>query len=89
MSRLQEAVDSFAAAWLARTGEKPTQDTLLDGQFCEQTEQPMCLCLKLAVGIGGMINFEGLTCATSGKPVTAESYAWMDEARAERAQERA
>ena len=85
MSRLQEAVDIFAADWLSRNGEKPSQDEVLDGEFCAQTGQPFCLCLKLATGIGGMINFAGLMCMRSGKPVTAESYEWMDEARAERA----
>lgn len=85
MSRLQEAVDRFAADWQARAGEKPSQDTLLDGVFCAQTSEPFCLCLKLATGIGAMIDFTGLTCAFSGKPVTVESYEWMDEARRERA----
>lgn len=84
MSRLQEAVDSFAAAYLAAHGEKPPQDFLFDGTFCGQTDQPFCLCLKLGTGLGAMINFTGLTCAPTGKPVTAESYEWMDEARTER-----
>ncbi len=84
MSRLQDAVDAFAAGWLARTGEKPSQDLVLDGEFCLHTGQPFCLCLKLGTGLGAMIGFTGLTCARSGKPVTAESYEWMDEARAER-----
>lgn len=85
MSRLQNAVSDFAARWLAEHGEKPTQDLLLDGTFCKQTGQPFCLCLKLGTGLGGMIDFTGLTCRESGKEVTAESYAWMAEARAERA----
>lgn len=85
MSRLQEAVDAFAAAWLERTGEKPPQDTVFDGTFCSQTGQPFCLCLKLGTGLGAMIDMTGLTCARSQKPVTAESYEWMNEARAERA----
>ena len=85
MSRLQEAIDRFAADWLARTGEKPPQDTVFDGAFCEATGQPFCLCLKLGTGLGAMINFTGLTCGATGKPVTAESYEWMNEARAERA----
>lgn len=84
MSRLQEAVNSFADTWLAEHGERPTQDMLLDGTFCKQTGQPFCLCLKLGTGLGLMINFTGLTCQGSGKPVTAESYEWMDEARKER-----
>ncbi len=85
MSRLQVAVDKFAADWLAETGEQATQDMLLDGTFCKRTGQPFCLCLKLGTGLGAMINFTGLTCASSGKPVTAESYEWIDEGRAERA----
>ena len=85
MSRLQEAVNQFAADWLARTGEKPEQDTLNDGSFCAATGQPFCLCLKLGTGLGVMIDMTGLTCAPTGKPVTAESYEWMSEARAERA----
>ena len=85
MSRLQEAVDKFAADWLAQTGEKPPQDTVLNGTFCAGTEQPFCLCLKLGTGLGAMIDLTGLTCQASGKPVTAESYEWMDEAKAERA----
>lgn len=84
MSRLQIAVDIFVADYLARTGEKPHQEWLSDGTFCKETGEPFCLCLKLATGIGGMINFTGLTCKESGKPITAESYEWMDEARAER-----
>lgn len=85
MSRLQDAANAFAAGWLTQTGAKPSEDTLYDGTFCSQTGQPFCLCLKLGTELGAMINFTGLTCATSGKPVTAESYEWMDEARAERA----
>ena len=85
MSKLQEAVDKFAADWLERTGEKPSQDTVFNGIFCSQTGQPFCLCLKLATGIGAMIDMTGLTCKQSMKPVTDESYEWMREARAERA----
>lgn len=84
MSRLQETIDRFAADWLAQTGEKPPQDTVYDGTFCTVTGQPFCLCLKLGTGLGAMIDMTGLTCAQSGKPVTAESYEWMAEARAER-----
>ena len=85
MSRLQEAVDKFAADWLERTGEKPSADEVVDGLFCSQTGQSFCLCLKLATGLGQMIDMTGLTCLRSQKPVTAESYEWMDEARRERA----
>ena len=85
MSRLQEAVGRFAAGWLAQSGEEPPQDTLLNGAFCASTGQPFCLCLKLGTGLGTMIDVTGLTCVPTGKPVTAESYEWMGEARAERA----
>jgi hypothetical protein len=85
MSRLQDVVDKFAADWLALQDEKPSQDTVISGAFCAQTGQPFCLCLKLATGLGAMIDFTGLTCLESGKPVTAESYEWMNEARTERA----
>lgn len=37
MSRLQVAVNTFAADWLARTGDKPSLDTVIDGPFCAQT----------------------------------------------------
>lgn len=84
MSRLQEAVVQFAGDWLARTGKKPPQDTLWDGTFCHLTGQPFCLCLKLGTGLGTIIDMTGLTCAPTGKPVTAESYEWMAEARSER-----
>jgi hypothetical protein len=84
MSRLQDAVNKFAREWQAEYGEKPSQDALLDGTFCKVTGQSFCLCLKLGTGLGSMINLAGLTCRGSGKPVTAESYEWMDEARAER-----
>lgn len=84
MSRLQDAVNKFAAGWLAWYGAKPSQDMVIDGPFCAQTGQPFCLCLKLATGLGNMIDMTGLTCIQSGKPVTAESYEWMAEARAER-----
>ena len=86
MSRLQEAVNAFARQWLADHGLKPSADTLTDGTFCTQSGQPFCLCLRLALGVGQMINMTGLTCLPSGKPVTAESYLWLDEARAERRQ---
>jgi hypothetical protein len=85
MSRLQEATNKFAADWLAAHGEKPSADMLTDGEFCKTTGQPFCLCLKLGTGLGTMINFAGLTCRASGKPVTDESYEWIDEAIAERA----
>ena len=85
MSRLQEAVNKFAADWLAARGQKPSQDEVTSGAFCSQTGQPFCLCLKLGTGLGNMIDMTGLVCLNSNKPVTAESYEWMAEARAERA----
>lgn len=85
MSRLQEAVNAFAAEWVARTGEKPSEDTLMDGTFSRQTGQDFCLCFRCFTGVAGMINFSGLECTLCGKQVTEETYAWADEARRERA----
>lgn len=85
MSRLQEAVNKFVADWLDEHHEPPSQDMLFDGDFCRMSGQPFCLCLKLGIGLGAVIDFTGLTCAGSSKPVTSESYEWMNEARRERA----
>ena len=82
MSRLQEAVDKFAADWLARTGEKPSQATISDGTFSSQTGENFCLCYR---PMAALIDFSGLGCSLCGKPVTTETNEWMDEARAERA----
>lgn len=81
MSRLQEAVDAFARAYLEEYGEKPSQDLVFDGTFCTQTGQPFCLCLKLGTGLGAMIDLTGMVCIGSRKPVTPESYEWMNEAK--------
>lgn len=85
MSRLQEAVDRFAADWLAATGSKPDQDTLYNGTFSKQSGQDFCLCFRNFTGLGQMINFAGLECMYCEKPVTDETYQWGEEARLERA----
>ena len=85
MSRLQEAVDKFAADWAKRGEGNPGQDLLFDGTFSRSTGQPFCLCFKLFTGLGAMISMKDLSCTDCLKPVTAESYAWAKEARAERA----
>jgi hypothetical protein len=82
MSRLQEAVDRFAAQWKELNGEPPTEDTIWDGTFSRQSGQPFCLCYR---PLAMMIDFAGLDCTLCGKPYTEESNAWFDEARAERA----
>ena len=84
MSRLQEAVNKFAAEWLEVHGQKPSQDALMDGTFSRATGELFCLCFKNFTGIGSMINFSGLKCAGCGKPVTDDTYEWGSEARAER-----
>lgn len=87
-SKLQEAVNAFAARWQAERGEKPSQDTLLDGTFSRQTGRAFCLCFNNFVGLGAMIDFTGMTCTRCEKPVTEETQAWGEEARRERAKEK-
>lgn len=77
-SRLQTAVDKFAAKWLADTGEKPSRDTISDGTFSRRTDESFCLCFR---PIAALINFAGLDCSLCGKPVTDETNEWYDEAR--------
>lgn len=81
MSRLQEAVDAFADAVLAETGQKASADCISDGTFSRWTAQGFCLCFRpLAV----LIDFAGLDCSLCLKPVTEKTNEWYDEARSER-----
>lgn len=85
MSKLQEAVDKFAADWREKhAGAKPSQDLLMDGTFSRFVDQEFCLCFVNFTGVASMINFAGFGCRLCGKRITDETYAWADEARRER-----